>query len=62
VDLCEKAEPIRNSQLGDNLAKPGWQSHHDHFRDNNPNSRWEETLEHGEKIGLGSRQYELVTM
>ena len=62
VDLCQKAEPIRNSQLGDNLADPHWECHNDHFRDSNPNTRWKETLEHAEKIGLGSRTYELVTM
>ena len=62
ADLCLKAEPIRNSQLGDNLAKEGWHCHHDHFMDSNPNIRWKETLEHGEKIGLGTRDYELITI
>ena len=62
VDLCQKAQPIRNSQLGDNLAKPGWHHYHDHFKDSNPNIAWKETLEHGEKIGLGTREYELITM
>ena len=62
VDLCQKADPFRNSQLGDNLAKPDWHHHHDHFMDSNPNVRWKETLAHGEKIGLGTRQYELVTI
>lgn len=62
ADLCLKAEPIRNSQLGDNLAKPDWHHHHDHFLDSNPNVHWKETLEHGEKIGLGSRDYELITV
>ena len=62
VDLCQKAEPIRNSQLGDNLAKPDWHCHHDHFMDSNPNVRWKETLEHGEEIGLGTRQYDLITL
>ena len=62
VDLCQKAEPIRNSQLGDHLAQPGWHHHHDHFMDSNPNVHWKETLEHGEKIGLGTRDYELVTI
>ncbi len=60
ADLCLQAEPVRNSQLGDNLAKPGWIHHHDHFLDSNPNIRWKETLEHGEKIGLGTREYELI--
>ena len=59
ADLCQKAEPIRNSQLGDNLAREGWVCHHDHFLDRNPNVMWKETLDHGEKIGLGTRSYEL---
>lgn len=62
VDLCQKATPVRNSQLGDNLANPEWKHHHDHFFDNNPNVRWKETLEHAEKIGHGSREYELITV
>ena len=62
VDACLKAEPIRNSQLGDNLARPDWKKYSDNFYDSNPDSRWKETLEHGEQIGLGSRSYELVTM
>ena len=60
ADLCLAAEPIRNSQLGDNLAREDLEHHHDHFLDNNPNIRWKETLEHGEKIGLGTRDYELI--
>ncbi len=62
VDLCEKATPIRNSQLGDNMAAPDFHDHHDVWLNNNPNVAWKETLEHGEKIGLGSRAYELVVM
>ncbi|MFC2663053.1 MAG: DUF362 domain-containing protein [Eubacterium sp.] len=62
VDLCEKAVPIRNSQLGDNMAASDFHDHHDVWLNNNPNVAWKETLEHAEKIGLGSREYELVTM
>ena len=62
VDLCMQAEPVRNSQLGDNLAKEDWHHHHDPFLDSNPNVRWKETLAHGEKIGLGTRDYELITV
>ena len=60
VDACQKATPVTNSQLGDNLAKPDWQHHHDCFLDSNPNVHWKETLEHAEKIGLGTREYELI--
>ena len=57
-----RSTPMPNSQLSDNLKKPGWHHHHDHFFDSNPNVRWKETLEHAEKIGLGTREYELITM
>ncbi len=60
ADLCLAADPLPNSQLSDNLAKPGWQHHHDHFKDSNPNISWKETLAHSEKIGLGTRDYELI--
>ena len=36
--------------------------YHDHFKDSNPNVRWKETLEHAEKIGVGTRDYELVVV
>lgn len=62
VDLCQQQTPFRNSQLGDNLAKPDWHHYHDHFKDCNPNIAWKETLQHAEKIGLGSREYELIKM
>lgn len=62
VDACQKATPIKNSQLGDNLSLPDWKFNKDHFKDSNPNVRWEETLEHAEKIGVGSRDYELIVM
>ena len=54
--LHEKAVPQ------DNLKRPGWNWQRDHFKDNNPAIHWKETLAHGEKIGLGSRDYELIVM
>lgn len=62
VDACLHATPMPNSQLSDNLADPHWHHHHDNFLDSNPNVRWKETLEHAEKIGLGTREYELINM
>ena len=60
ADACLKATPMPGSQLSDNLGKHDWHHHHDHFLDSNPNVRWKETLAHGEKIGLGTREYELI--
>lgn len=62
VDACLHATPMPNSQLSDNLADPQWHHHYDNFLDSNPNVRWKETLEHAEKIGLGTREYELIQM
>lgn len=62
VDACLHATLMPNSQLSDNLADPHWHHHHDNFLDSNPNVRWKETLEHAEKIGLGTREYELIQM
>ncbi len=62
VDAAQAAKPMPNSQLSDNLAKEGWHFYHDNFKDSNPNVRWEETLAHAEKIGIGSREYELIKM
>ena len=59
VDAALKATPIENSQLGDNLNKPDWEKKGDHFLDSNPHVNWEETLIHAEKIGLGTREYDL---
>ena len=60
ADACLKATPIENSQLGEHLAEPGWHCHHDHFKDSNPNIEWKATLDQAEKIGLGTREYELI--
>lgn len=62
ADACQKAQPLPNSQLSDHLAEKGWKCQHDHFLDSNPKVDWETTLEHGEKIGIGTRQYELIKM
>ena len=59
ADACLKATPIENSQLGEHLAEPEWHCHHDHFKDSNPNVEWKATLDQAEKIGLGTREYEL---
>ena len=60
VDLCEKAAPIRNSQLGDNMAAADFHDHGDVWLNSNPNTAWKETLEQGEKIGLTLIAKELV--
>ncbi len=60
ADACLKAEPIKNSLLGDHIHGDGFVDHHDHFKNTTPESEWESQLIHGEKIGLGTREYELI--
>lgn len=62
VDACLKAEPLPGSQLYDNLQNPHFHDHHDHFVNSTPDSEYETCLTHGEKIGLGNREYELIVM
>ena len=62
VDACQAAQPIRASQLGDGMAMPNFIDRHDHFTNSTPESEWRTCLEHAEKIGLGSRDYELITV
>ena len=62
ADACMKATPNSNSVLGDNMKKPGFEDHHDHFKNTTPESEWKFQLSHGEKIGLGTRDYELIVV
>lgn len=62
ADACLRQKPMPNSQLADNMAKPGFHDYHDHFKNSTPESEWKSCLEHAEAIGLGSRDYELVVM
>ncbi|MBQ0035431.1 MAG: DUF362 domain-containing protein [Firmicutes bacterium] len=62
ADLCLKATPTSNSLLADHMHEEGFVDHHDHFKNTTPESEWQSQLEHGEKIGLGTRNYELVTI
>ncbi len=62
ADLCNSVEPFKNGQVGDNMAKPGFVNYFDLFKNSRPTIDWKSCLEHAEKIGLGSRDYELVKM
>ncbi|MBR2044467.1 MAG: DUF362 domain-containing protein [Clostridia bacterium] len=62
ADACLMQKPIEGSQLSDNMAKADFVDHHDHFRNSQPNCEWKSCLAHGEKIGLGTQNYELVVM
>ena len=58
ADLVNKQEIFQNSALGENIKKKV--QGHDHFHINHPGTNWESQIEHGEKIGLGNSNYELI--
>ncbi len=60
VDACLAAAPLAHSQLDDNMHRHDFVDHHDHFKNSAPESEWKTCLAHAEKIGLGTREYELI--
>ena len=60
VDACLKAQPLPDSVLGDHMREEGFCDHHDHFVNTTPESEYQTCLAHAEKIGLGSREYDLI--
>ena len=57
VDAVNAQTPLRGSAADDAHAK----AHvHDHFQRLHPDTNWRSCLEHGEKIGIGTREYELI--
>ena len=57
IDAVNAAPVIATSELG--ACK---EIHHDHFTDVHPSTDWRSQIAHGEKIGLGSSAYELITV
>lgn len=73
VDLCNRMPVMEGSILSDNLQADAHreedhdqsghnQSGHDHFDMTHPDTEWRSCIEHAEKIGLGTAQYELITI
>ncbi len=67
ADACNAAPAYADSVLGENLQKMGAHAHdgvidthEDHFHATTPTTDWKVTLDHAEKIGIGTEQYEIV--
>jgi uncharacterized Fe-S center protein len=71
IGICASLDPVAVDQACADLVnaargnegsalKSGHEPNSDKFRGMYPEIPWEVQLEHGERIGLGSRQYELV--
>ena len=60
ADACGKQPPIPGSYLDEQMHREGFCDKHDHFINSMPNTDWRVCLAHCEKIGIGTRSYELV--
>ncbi len=61
ADLCNKMPAIAGSELDHNMHTHSHEhgEDEDHFRTVHPDTEWRSCLAHAEKIGLGTREYEL---
>lgn len=53
-----------NSQpvMAGSLLEKSARTHHDHFTDIGPNTDWKVGIDHAVKMGLGNKEYELITI
>ena len=58
ADLVNEQTAFMNSSLGENIERHIREK--DNFHTNHPDTNWESQIEHGEKIGLGTANYELI--
>lgn len=59
ADACNRQPAISGSVLADHMAQEK-KGGHDHFHMTHPDTNWRSCVEHAQKIGLGSMEYELV--
>lgn len=58
ADLVNEQTAFMNSALGEHIHKNIIEK--DNIHTNHPETNWESQIEHGEKIGLGNSNYELI--
>ena len=62
ADLCNKMPALPGSILGENLEKAGNHADADHFHMTHPDTEWQSCIAHAVKIGLGNKEYDLITI
>ena len=62
ADMVNAAPIMRDTALTDAAGGEHHDDEHGHFHVIHPETCWEEQLIHGERIGLGTREYELVKL
>ncbi|MGI5854987.1 MAG: DUF362 domain-containing protein [Candidatus Merdivicinus sp.] len=61
ADACNAMPVQAGSKLDGNLHAHG-DCHHDHFTNTFPDTNWRSGIAHAVKLGLGSQEYELITV
>ena len=59
ADACNRQPVVSGSILQEN-KEHDHDGAHDHFHITHPDTNWKSCVEHAEKIGIGSREYELI--
>ena len=62
ADAVNAQPVIQNSKLGDCGEEERAAHHHDHFHSIFPDTNWESAIDHGVAIGIGNKEYELITV
>ncbi len=62
ADMANQAPAVANSYLGEQLQRHTPKDRHDHFNATHPETNWRVCVEHAEKLGIGTRSYELIEM
>lgn len=62
ADACNKMPVMEGSLLAKHMRSKGAVDYKDHFTNTSPDTNWRSCMEHGEKIGLGSCDYNLITV
>ena len=60
ADACNRQPVIAGSLLDENEKSCEKEEGHDHFHVTHPDTNWRSCLEHAQKIGIGSMEYELI--
>jgi uncharacterized Fe-S center protein len=61
ADMANQAPVISGSYLADQLSKQNTScGEHDHFHATHPETNWVSCLDHAEKLGIGTKAYELI--
>lgn len=63
ADLCNKMPVVEGSILSDNMHDEKYcREGHDHFWMTHPDTEWESCIAHAVKMGLGVKEYDLITV